>query len=143
MAKGLLFGADHHVAVWAWRTFNRRAMSIDRAVGIVADGQIIGAAIWQNFNGHNVDLSYYGPYTLTVGIVRNLACFTLDQFDPSRVTVMTAKTNKHIAQFLQHIGAQYEGVSRCYYGSSGRAATAMRYAMKRKLIEKLAGRSTQ
>lgn len=134
-----LTGCDDMVSQWAWRTFGFRPMPIDRAVGLVDAGQIIGAVIWQNFNGHNVDVSYYGPGTVTPGVARAVARFTLREFDPARVTVMTAKANKRIARFFTRIGAKFEGVMRDYYGRDGSGqSSAVRFVLTRDAVERIA-----
>lgn len=138
MPRGLLTGADAAVAAWAWKTFGFRPMPVDRALGIVDRGNVVGALVFQNFNGSNVDFSYYGPHTATLGIMRNAALYALSEFNPTRVTVMTAKTNKSIVRFLSRVGAKFEGVMHGYYGPAGPASKAVRFMLDRSLIEKLA-----
>jgi hypothetical protein len=139
--NGLLFGQDEVVARWAFTTHNFFPMQADMAIGIIAPpGHLVGAAIYQNFNGYNVDLAYYGHNTLTVGIIRTLARTTLAKFNPSRVTFLTSKKNRNIIRWLPKIGCKLEGVARCYYGSADNTRnTAMRFVLYRDALERLAG----
>jgi hypothetical protein len=73
MSLGLLLGEDILVTSWANKSFNLFPVQYFRAVGIIDTdkGKIVGAAIFQNYTGTNVNLSYYGKNTLSAGIVRS------------------------------------------------------------------------
>jgi hypothetical protein len=114
-------------------------MAVDAAIGVLKDNHVIGVAVFQNFNGHNIEFSYYGTNTLTLGSVRWFARFGLNVFNPMRCTITTSQANKRILQFLSAMGASYEGLMKDYYGSDGtKASTAVRFCISRPLIEKLA-----
>src|SRR5277367_6087947 len=117
MSTGLLFECDEAVAKWLFEWLQRPLYKYDRAVGIVnSSGALVGAVLYQNWNGPNVEISYYGKKTLTLGIVRCLARYTLTSFDPARLTAITSKRNRQFMKALQKLGFRLEGIQRCYYG---------------------------
>src|SRR5262245_46395302 len=111
MSVGLLFECDAQVAKWAFDTFKMPYMTFDRAIGLLdKNGKIIGAVVFQSWNGFNVEMSYYGlRSTLSAGIVRCLARYVLFTFNVSRVTVSTRRKNKGLMRSLQRFGFKLEG----------------------------------
>lgn len=138
--RGLLLGDDARVAAWAFGTFQLHPTPYNGAIGIVdSDGKIVGAGLYQNFNGANIEGSYYGRSTLTAGIVRALIKGAL-AFDPSRLTVVTAKKNRKLIRALQRIGFRLEGAQRRYYGSRDCPRnTGVRLVMFREDMDRMAG----
>jgi len=137
---GLLFNADDAVAAWLFESYGQKPMKYDRALGLVdTEGKVVGAVLYHHYNGANVELSYYGKGTMTLGIVRCLARFTLLEFDASRLTVVTSKRNRRFIKGFQKIGFRLEGVQRCYYGKRDCVRnTGVRFAMFRDRLEALA-----
>ena len=138
--RGLLLGDDARVAAWAFRTYQFRPTPFDSAIGVVEpDGRLVGAGLFQNYNGANVEFSYYGRRTLTAGIIRALFRVAA-AFDPSRLTVVTAKKNRRLIRALQKIGFKLEGAQRRYYGTRDCARnTGVRLVMFREQIDAIAG----
>ena len=60
MTAGLLFNSDELVANWLFACYLQRRYSYDRAVGLVRNGELVGAVLFQGWNGANVEVSYYG-----------------------------------------------------------------------------------
>ncbi len=118
MTTGLLFDCDEQVANYTFRNLlkDHRPYKYDRAVGLIGPKGLCGAALFHYWNGHNVELTYLGYDTITVGVLRGLARFAICTFNPSRVTVVTAKRNKRLIRTLQRVGLKVEGTQRCYYG---------------------------
>lgn len=139
--RGLLVGEDKLIAGWAFKNFNIAPYPVDRAVGIVdQDGKLLGAALFHFCTGYNVELSYYGPRTLTVGIVHILATITAEMFNASRCTVVTSKRNRRLMKSLVKLGFRLEGTQRCYFGHKDNARnTGVRFVMFRDRINQLAG----
>jgi RimJ/RimL family protein N-acetyltransferase len=140
MTTGLLFECDEQVAAWLFTQMGWPAYKFDKAVGLVsAKGELIGAVLYQHYNGCNVECSYYGRKTMTAGIIRCLARFTLLTFNPSRMTVNTSKRNKRFIRSLTRFGFKLEGTSRCYYGlEDNNRNTAVRFVAFREDIERVA-----
>lgn len=140
MPKGILLDADEMVAAWAYREYRRAPLLTDRAVGIIEDGQLVGAVLFTSFNTMNVDLSYYGKSTISLGIVRALAKIILYELQATRCTVIVPKRPAYLLRKLGAglFGFRYEGVQRRYYGptDSGRH-TGCRFVLFREDLERL------
>jgi len=132
------------VAAWAFRTHQFRPTSFDSAIGVVEpNGKLVGAGLFQNYNGANLEFSYYGRRTMTLGIVRALFRIAV-AFDPSRLTVVTAKKNRKLIRALQKIGFKLEGAQRRYYGQRDCARnTGVRLVMFREQMDSIAGVAPQ
>jgi RimJ/RimL family protein N-acetyltransferase len=120
-----------------------RPMPVDAAVGVIDEksGGLVGAAIFQNFNGNSLDFSYYGERTLSLGITRALARVALSM-GAARVTIMTSKKNKRILRWLPKIGCKLEGTSRRYYGHRDESrSTAVRFVLFAEDLQRIAGPS--
>ena len=118
MSTGLLFDCDAAVASWYYEGMGYPYYKYDHAVGLIDHpaGNLVGAVLFHYWNGQDVEISYYGYRTMTLGIIRALARFTLATFNPSRVTVKTSKRNKQLIRGLQKLGFKLEGMQRRYYG---------------------------
>ncbi len=142
MSIGLLFEYDDKIAKWAFETWKMPSMSYDKAIGLVdnKNGKLVGAVVFQCWNGFNVELSYYGlGHTLSAGIARCLARYVLFTFNVSRVTVSTRRKNRTLMRSLQRIGFKLEGAQHRFYGYRDcNRNTAIRFVMFRERIEQLA-----
>lgn len=140
MARGLLIGSDEAVADWLFTVYKLPRIRYDCALGVVDDQKVlVGAVMFHYWNGTNVELSYFGANTISPGIIRSLAKFTLFRFDPARLTVTISARRRQFLRAVQKIGFKPEGVQRCYYGKRDcRRNTAHRFVMFRDQIEKLA-----
>lgn len=141
MANGLLLGSDDQVAAWAFSTFHFVPMPYDRVYGVInKDGNLAGAVMLHCYNGADLQLSYYGPKTISLGMVKSIARAILAEFNVSRVTAMTSKRNKRLMHGMHKIGFRVEGAQRCFYGHHDtQRNTAVRFVMFRDQIEKFAG----
>lgn len=142
---GLLFDCDEVVAAYLFASYGQRPMKYDRALGLIdKQGDLKGCVLFHFYNGSNVEMSYYGPVTMTPGVVRTIARFIICTFDPSRLTVMTNKRNKELHRKFQKLGFKLEGVQRCYYGHRDCSRnTGVRFVMFRDRIDAIAKLNTQ
>lgn len=137
--KGLLLDCDAQVALWAFQTYHRASMHVDRALGIVENGVLVGAVLFTNYNSLNAELSYYGKSTVTVGIIRALARIALYELHLSRLTVIVPKRPSYLLKKLSKFGFKYEGVQRRQYGyTDSPRNTGCRFVIFREDLEKLA-----
>lgn len=144
MSKGLLLDADGFVAAWAFQSTNRVAMKVDRAVGIIEDSNIVGAALFTSHNGFNAELSYYGKNTFTVGIVRGLVRIALYELRLARCTVIVPKRPAYLLKKLPKFGFRYEGVQHRFYGPTDHPRfTGCRFVAYREDLEKLLNDSVE
>lgn len=135
--KTFIFGHDAEIAQWAFSTFNMRPSHYEMAIGILTDGKLVGAVLWQAFSGHDIEISYYGPRTMTLGIARTCARIAIDHFGVSRVTARTSRKNKTMTRGIKKIGFEYEGVRRHAYGDQD----AIMYGLYGKNLARLAGKA--
>ena len=141
MKIGLLLHNDRQVAAYLFPRYVREGVrvSYDAAVGILTDGELTGGILLQSWNGFNVELSYYGPRTLTLGVTRCLARYLLSAFNPSRVTVTVNRKRKNLMRGLRKLGFAVEGTQRRFYGEQDiNRNTGVRFVMFREQVEQLA-----
>lgn len=139
MTKGLLLDCDKQVAAWAFAEHNKVVTHVDRAIGIVEDGRLLGAALFTSYNSVNAELSYYGKNTVTVGIIRALAKIALYELRLARCTVIVPKRPSFLLKKLVKFGFRYEGVQRRHYGHTDAARhTGCRFVVFKEDMERLA-----
>ncbi len=139
MSTGLLIDCDDLVAKYLFNLFGWKPFKYDNAIGLLVNGSLQGAIIFHCFNGSNVELSYYGEGTITVGVARTLARFAIAHFDPSRVTIITSKRNKRYIKGFKKLGFQLEGIQHRFYGQRDcNRNTGVRLVMFRERINAIA-----
>lgn len=138
--RGILLDADRYVMDWAFRTYNRVPIHMDRAIGIVEDGQLVGAAMFCSYNTVNADFNYYGKNTLTRGIVRIIAKIALYELKLARLTIIVPKRPSFLIKKVHKFHFRYEGVQRRYYGPTDRDQhKGCRFVLFREDLLRLAG----
>jgi hypothetical protein len=144
MVHSLLIGDDQNVANWAFAAFRKVPFQYNRAYGLLdEEKKLDGAVLFHNCNGANLELSYYGANTMSVGIFRTLAKLAIAEFNPSRCTVVVSKRNKRLMKSLHRCGWKLEGVQRRYYGHLDVNRNAgVRFVLFQEQIERMAIRST-
>jgi RimJ/RimL family protein N-acetyltransferase len=135
--KTFLLGHDIEVANWAFQTFGFHPTQYCMAVGILEDGLLVAACMFHAHNGPDVELSYYGPKTLSLGLVKGLARIAVECLGVSRITARTSRSNKTMTRGIRKVGFQYEGVRKCGYGDQD----AIMYGLYGKNLAKLAGKA--
>ena len=135
--KTFLLGRDVEVAAWAFNTFGFHPTQYCMAIGILEDGLLVGVCMFHAHNGPDVELSYYGPKTLTLGLVKGIAKIAVEHLGVSRVTARTSRSNKAMTRGIRKVGFQYEGVRKCGYGNQD----AIMYGLYGANFAKLAGKA--
>lgn len=134
--KHLLYGHDPMIAMWTEANFGVPPRKYDMAVGIIEDDQIVGSVMWHAYRGTDIEISYYGPKTMTLGIARQCARVAVEHFGVSRVTARAAKSNKVMTRGVKKIGFEYEGIIHAGCGNSD----AVMYGLYGKNLVRLAGK---
>ncbi len=144
MSIGLLLDSDALVAEKLFASYGQAQYKYDKCLGLVhATRGLVGAALLHNWNGSNVELSYYGENTLSCGVIRCLARYIVCTFDPSRLTVTVGKRRKRFQRALMRLGFRLEGTQRCYYGKRDCTRnTGIRFVMFRVRLDELARTET-
>ena len=136
--KSFLLNRDVEVAAWAFKNFGFHPVSYCMAVGILdSNGLLVAACLFHAHNGPDVELSYYGPGTLTLGVVKGLAKIATECLGVSRITARTSKKNKTMTRGIRKVGFQFEGVRKCGYGDQD----AIMYGLYGQNLAKLAGKA--
>lgn len=137
--KVLAHGNDSLINEWTLAMFGVRNFNSDMAFGIMEGPQIVGSVFFHAYNGYDIELSYFGPQTLTLGILRSICRIALDHFGVSRITVRTPKTNKQMTRGIHKLGWIFEGVRHNGYGD----IDAVMYGLYGRNLARLAGRPMQ
>jgi RimJ/RimL family protein N-acetyltransferase len=134
-----MLGNDEWIANWTQTKFGYHTGNYDLAVGVVDDHELVGAVIMHSYNGHDVEVSYYGPKTIDLGVMRKVARLCVDNLGVSRVTVRTARNNKIMTRGIKKLGFEYEGIRHCAYGEYD----AVMYGLYGRKLMRLAGKVLQ
>lgn len=135
--KTFLTGRDVEVAAWAFNTFHFYPTQYCMAVGIMEGGLLVAACLFHAHNGPDVEISYYGPGTLDLGVVKGIAKIAVDQLGVSRITARTSRSNKAMTRGIRKVGFEFEGVRKCGYGEQD----AIMYGLYGKNLARLAGKA--
>jgi len=139
MTKVLATGGDELVLAWVWAHFGVVCTKVDMAIAVMDGRDMVAAAIFQAHSGPDIELSYYGPKTMTLGTVKGLAKIAVDHFNVSRITVRTARNNRIITDGVEKLGFVFEGVRHHAYGDGD----AMMYGLFGHNLARLAGKVMQ
>ena len=136
--NGLIFGCDDYVAAWARQQQKSYASHLDACVGIVTpEGVLVGAFAFNHYNGSDAEIHFYGPGTLTKGVVGGIFTFALQRFNPNRLTVRTRKPS--MARGVLKLGAIFECRQKRVYGpTDADEHAASQFVFYREQIERLA-----
>lgn len=125
----LLFAEDELVASWAAQHLGVRFIPPFTCLGVVDDdGVLVGAIVFNGFNGFNIEATVYGPACAKRGILRAVLNYTFKQLGCLRLTCRTKLRNKHISRQLTRLGFKYEGTLKNYFGPD-RGDSAVVYAL--------------
>jgi len=105
-------------------------------MGFSKDGiGLHGAAIFNGWNGSNIDITIVGPGCLTRGNIRAAYTYVFDQLRANRLTARSARNNKRMLRLLPRLGFTWESVAKRYYGPEKRN-DAIVFALFRENAEK-------
>lgn len=113
-------GHDRVVADWAQRQFGNafNFWAMHSAFGVARDdGTLVGAAIFSDYYpGGNVELTYFGPGTLSRRLLNEMSFHAFVTLGCSRVTCRTRKGNTETIRLLKKAGFRWEGQMKRYFG---------------------------
>lgn len=114
----LLFGNDKLVADWMSKKWGHSIPPWYYAIGIIdpKTGLLRGAASFHNYNGANIEISYYGPNTFSRDVIRGISDFCINKIKVERLTVSVPRKSKSMLRTLPRFGFKVEGVLRHFYG---------------------------
>jgi len=88
-----------------------------KAIGVEMDGEMIGAAIYNNFNAGNVDLSVIAtsPRACSRRTLKTMFCYPFKVQKAHRVTAKTRESNVRAVKGLERMGFTFEGRLRDWF----------------------------
>lgn len=132
----LIFGHDAEVGAWAAQKIGIPLSPPFVAIGVADEKELRGAAIYNNWNGWQIEMSIYGPGCLTRGIIRSLLlAYPFDDIGAGRVTARTKRSNKAMQKLFPRLGFEMEGVLKRFYGPT-KADDAFIYRLDRQAAER-------
>ncbi len=135
----LIGGHDQEVTAWAGHELGVTFMQPVAAFGIVDDGQIKGAAIFNDYYvGGNIEMTYLGCGTISRRIIRELANYAFRKNGVSRVTCKTKRSNFVVKKLLPRLGFGLECTLKRYYGTE-RGDDALVFVLSRERAAKWLG----
>jgi len=135
----LASGNDQLIIDWTYHNFGVLCTKVDIALDVIENDQIVGACFFQAHNGPDVELSYFGPNTLSLDLVKQIAKIAVDHLGVSRITIRTAKSNKSLTKNAHKLGFVYEGIRHHAYGNED----AVMFGLFGENLARLAGKVLQ
>ncbi len=137
-----LFGRDVDVANWAFKQWGCKPFHLDMCIGILKENQLVGAFAFNNWNGNDCEIHFYGPGCLKKDIIKVMFLIALDILKVNRVTARTRV--KHMMRGYEKLGGEFECVQKCFYGAEDIPNShAHQYVFHYRAMQILAGRRIQ
>lgn len=115
----LVFGLDQLVAEYVATNLGLVIVPPYTAIGGTVDGNTLCiGAVFNHWNGSNLEISLYGPGALRRGAIRAVYHYAFVQLGAHRLTATTRRSNKAMQRLLPRFGFQFEGTSKRFFGPS-------------------------
>ena len=113
----LVFGRDDEVAQWVAEHGGGVICPPYVAIGAAKDDDALcGGAVFNGWNGANIDVSLASDGGLTRETIRGVYHYIFEQSKATRATAYTRRGNKVMREMLPRFGFQYEALLRHFYG---------------------------
>lgn len=101
----LVFGQHDLVAGWVSERIGALISKPYVAIGATKDGKALcGGAVFNNWNGHNIEISLASEGCLTRGTIRAVYHYLFEQSKAGRVTAHTRRSNTAMREMLPRFG---------------------------------------
>lgn len=131
-----VFGKDQVVAEFVSKGIGDHFSPPYVAIGFTRDERTLcGGALFNNWTGSNIDLSIYGPGSITRYAMGTLCRYAFKQISANRITAKTRRSNTTIQTLLPRFGFVSEGTQERYYGPQ-REDDALLFALFPEAAEK-------
>jgi hypothetical protein len=125
----LVFGHDARVAHWVAEQLGLVILPPYVAIGGTRDGRTLCAgAVFNQWNGSNLEITLYGPGCLNRGAIRAIYHYAFMQVGARRLSATTRRSNKRMQRMLPRLGFEFEGVGKRFFGPR-REDDAMRFVL--------------
>ena len=106
------------------------------AIGWVVDQQLCGAAIFNDYNGSNIELHIFAvDERVTRQMIVDVFDYVFVRANCNRLTAKPYRKNKAVRKFAERLGFAYEATLKNYYGPT-RGDDALVYRMDRATAER-------
>jgi RimJ/RimL family protein N-acetyltransferase len=135
----LILGQDEAVGAFAAERLGVSITPPFTSMGIVDDAdQLIGAIIYNDYNGANIEITVHAPGCLNRRIIRAMAAYPFEQLGVLRLTSRTKRSNRVMCKLFPRLGFVFEATLKHYFGPS-RGDDAIVYRMTRAEADKWLG----
>lgn len=138
--KILATGNDDLVSAWTFSQFGAKNFNSNMALAIIEEKRMVGSVFFHAHNGPDIEISYFGPSTMTRGLWKEICGIAIDHFGVARITARTSKDNKQMTRGIHKLGFVFEGIRHNGYGNG---KDAVMYGLFGKNLARLAGRAMQ
>lgn len=111
----IVAGQDKRVAIWAAARLGQTFVPPFVALGIERNGELAGAAIFNDFACRNIEMTAVGKGVWTRGVCEEICWYCFKQLGCRRITVRTKATNFKLRRLFERYGAKHEGTLRDWY----------------------------
>jgi RimJ/RimL family protein N-acetyltransferase len=113
----ILLGHDPLVLAWIKARHGMEMFPPCVAVGISEGSDLIGAIVFNNFTGRNIEASVAGETrAFSPRVIRWCFQYAFGQLGCSRATLRTRKRATEVRHLIERMGFKPEGKMRRYYG---------------------------
>lgn len=113
----LMFDNQESVANWIASKADAKFSNILGTIGVLSDeGLLVGAAVLHDWTRNDVELSYFGKGTLTLGICRAIGWIAFVRGGVQRLTLFIPRRKKRLLRAMSKLGFKHEGIKRRSFG---------------------------
>ena len=113
--SSLVLRSDQNVADWLGQKLGLDFGFPLSAIGFAQDGRLVGAAVFNNFVGRDIEMSLYAKGVLDRRMCRVLSEMAFIKNPCVRCTAKTRRDNKSAIRALMAAGFKPEGLMRDHY----------------------------
>lgn len=104
------------MAAWAGLRLGKAFVPPYEAWGVTNKaGQIIGAVVFNDYDGRNVEITVVGKGAWSRGVVREIGKHCFEALNCRRVSFTTRQDNWLVQSLVERMGGIWEGRKRDYY----------------------------
>lgn len=108
-------GANAGLLAWVSDHLGTDFTRVFMTLAVVEADELRGVAVLHNWSKCDIELTYYGPRTLSPSMVRALTEAAV-RAGVQRMTVRIHRRDKRMGRGLQALGFRWEGIQRRMYG---------------------------
>ena len=114
----LIYGDDERVAAWVSERIDQPIIPPYVAIGAERNAKLCGGAVFNNWNGANIELTLASERCLTRGTIGAIYRYVFVQSKATRVTIHTRRSNKVMRALAPRLGFVFEYTAPRFYGPS-------------------------